>query len=183
MTVYLMISHSGTGPANLVRFFTRQPYSHVCYAEDASLSALYTFGRRYTRFFLPGGFIAGGIQSDFYKTYPHTRIRVYALEITAAQKALVDARLAPFLAAPLRYKYGMFNCVYQFFGIPRHRAHHFTCSQFVALLFEGILPFGRDTSLVRPMDFCSFSLPCVFEGTAEEYCTLQKTQEKEDHAL
>ncbi|MEG0910668.1 MAG: hypothetical protein RSF70_03710 [Ruthenibacterium sp.] len=176
-TVYLMVSHSGTAPANLVRFFTHKDYSHACYARDESLSNLYTFGRIHTAFFIPGGFITGGIDSDFYKHYPHTKICVYAATLTQAQYETVEARLAVFLKNPQQYHYGFANCVFQFFGMRVHRRHHYTCSQFIAQLFADILPLQKDWSLAKPTDFCNLALPCVFEGTAEEYTNMTKQKE------
>ncbi|MEG1380937.1 MAG: hypothetical protein RSC73_01725 [Ruthenibacterium sp.] len=176
-TVYLMVSHSGTAPANLVRFFTHKEYSHACYARDESLSNLYTFGRIHTAFFIPGGFITGGIDSDFYKHYPHTKICVYAATLTQAQYETVEARLAVFLKNQQQYHYGFANCVFQFFGLRVHRRHHYTCSQFIAQLFADILPLQKDWSLAKPTDFCNLALPCVFEGTAEEYTNMTKQKE------
>lgn len=170
-TVYIVVSHSGTLPANLVRLATHKPFSHVCYAPDADLNALYSFGRIYPEFFVPGGFIDGGIRSAFYRGKPNTRLRVYAVSLTPAQKELVEMRLAPFLAQPRHYHYGFLNCVLQHANIPLRRARHYTCSQFVAMLFEGVLPFHKDISLVQPMDFCALSLPCVYEGTAGAFST------------
>lgn len=176
-TVYLMVSHSGTVPANIVRFFTHKEYSHACYANSAALSNLYTFGRINTAFFIPGGFITGGIDSDFYQHYPHTKVRVYAVALTDAQFETVEARLAKFLENPAQYHYGFANCVLQFLGLRVHRPHHYTCSQMIAQLFEGILPLQKDWSLAKPMDFCNLALPCIFEGTAEEYNNMMKQKE------
>ncbi|MEF9968871.1 MAG: hypothetical protein RR759_00280 [Ruthenibacterium sp.] len=176
-TVYLMVSHSGTMPANVVRFFTHKEYSHACYARDENLSALYTFGRINTRFFIPGGFITGGIDSDFYQHYPHTKIAVYAVTLTQTEYETVEKRLADFVEHPQHYHYGFVNCVLQFFGLRVHRRYHYTCSQLIAQLFEGILPLQKDWSLAKPTDFCNLALPCIFEGTAEEYSNMIKQKE------
>lgn len=174
--VYFMIAHSGTLPADVVRFFTHKPYSHACFSFDRALTKLYSFGRIYTRFFIPGGFITGGIDSDFYKHHPRTKICVLEAEITEAQRAEVLSRLAPFEQNPRFYKYGFANCVFQWLGRPVQRTRHFTCSQFIAQIFDGILPFSRPPSLVRPMDFCELNLPCIFTGTAEEYIHFLKKE-------
>ena len=176
--VYFMIAHSGTMPANVVRIFTRKPYSHACFSFDRQLTQLYSFGRLNTRFFIPGGFISGGIDSDFYTHYPRTKICVFEGEITEAQQATVRARLAPFIENSRFYKYGFANCVFQWIGHSVQRARHFTCSQFVAQMFDGILPFSRPPSLVRPMDFCNLGLSCIFTGTAEENLHLLEKEAK-----
>lgn len=178
-SAYIVICHSGTLSSNFVRLFTLKPFSHVCYAPDARLARMHTFGRLYTPFFFPGGYINNGADSGFYKKYPRTKLRVLRVELSDAQQTLLDTRLAPFLQNPRRYHYGFANCLYQMLGVRRQRSHHFTCSQFIALLFEDILPLPRHTSLTRPMDFCALNLPCVFEGTMQAFLDSRRIETDE----
>lgn len=178
MTVYITLSYTGTLMARIVRLFTLKKYSHVCYSADDSFTSLHSFGRYYAETMFPAGYICSAFDDAFYAQHQDAALAVLAIEVTAEQKALIDERLAPFAANPKYYKYGVWNVPLQFFNIKHDRKHFYTCTQFIAYLFRGILPFQTDFSLVRPMDYLDFGCPIVYEGTIGDFLEKGKLHER-----
>lgn len=168
--VYLAVTQSGTGFSKFISLFTgNAPYAHAGISFSPTLNPLYSFGRKFTYTLWPSGFIAQGFGTHFYNHHPKGRLRVYLLQLNDAQKQTLDARLAPFLAKPKWYKYGMWNCVCDYIKKPCHRPRHYTCIGFVADMLEGIVQFDKDTSLVDAMDACALGLPLLYEGSFGEF--------------
>lgn len=44
--IYIVLLQTGTVPAKLIKFYTRNPYAHASIAFDSNLSEMYSFARR-----------------------------------------------------------------------------------------------------------------------------------------
>lgn len=179
--LYLAVTHSGTWFANGISLFTNgAEYSHAGISFSPTLNPLYSFGRKFTYLLLPSGFITQGFGKHFYNHHPRGKLRVYLVTLTDAQYDLLNARLQPFIDNTNSYKYGTLNIAYHYFGIPIHRSKHYTCIGFVAEMLNGILPFNKDSSLVKPMDMCNFDLPLLYEGSFKNFNSINLLEAEYD---
>ena len=47
-SIYVLMTRTGTGPARVIRLFSRMEYNHASISGDAALNQLYSFCRNYT---------------------------------------------------------------------------------------------------------------------------------------
>ncbi len=174
--LYIVVSRSNTIPARLIRFYTKRYYNHVSIALDSEMRKAYSFGRRFSRLMLPGGFVAEGFNKGFYRHHPNIEIRILELPLTREQYATVKAKLAPMIAHPWHYKYQISTVYYTFRRRPCDRTDKFVCSSFVAYILQGILPIREHYSQAMPSDFLEFGLKEMYRGTVGEYRKLSASQ-------
>ena len=64
--IYVLLSRTHTTPARLIRFFTREPYSHASIALDIELNQLYSFARKHIHNPFDCGFIEENIETGIF---------------------------------------------------------------------------------------------------------------------
>ncbi|MCO7124533.1 hypothetical protein NIE88_01905 [Sporolactobacillus shoreicorticis] len=167
MYAYILLTHSNTVPAKLVRLWTGDVYSHVAVSLDSPMIA-YSFGRKSKLNFLNGGFI----EEQFATMDPETQISILRLPMT--QKAYYRARilLAYFQDYSDCYHYNFKGIV----GIMLHRKingkNAYFCSQFVSTLLEksGAYCFSKPACFIKPSDFLKLNeAEILYSGTMRNY--------------
>lgn len=101
--------------------------------------------------------------------HPETKCKIYTLEVTDDDYKIIMERLNKFLADPDSFKYSFLNVFLMYFNVPFQRKHHYVCSSFVSYLLHGIIPLGKEISLVTPYDYNELNLNAIYEGTLHEY--------------
>lgn len=166
---YIVLSHSNTIMARLVRRFTGNYYNHTSLALSEDLNEFYSFGRKNPRLLFPAGFISEGVHTGYFGLKPHTKIAVFEAQVSDEEYQLMLTQLNEFLKQRNRYRYNLLGLPMALFNIPWGRNNHYTCSGFVAYCMRGILDFDKHYSLIRPEDFYMFDFEKIYEGTAGEY--------------
>lgn len=174
-TIYLIETKNPTVLSHGIRLFCKYPYNHLSIALDASLSRVYSFGRRQPS----NPLIAGFAQEDFsHPFYSQSQGRVYALEVTQKEWESIELQLASFELHALEWHYNLIGLVPAYFRYPWERSDHFFCSEFVASLLQtaGILsPYIRP-NLMHPRDVIEAVHPhCVYDGQLHHYPELIHT--------
>lgn len=167
--VYIVLSRSGTILARAIQVFTKKYYNHTSISFEKSLDTFYSFGRRNPYLMFPAGFITEGVHRGFFGVHPNTKICVMEGEISDGDFDTVQKKLAPFIANPKKYKYGITQMIKMMRGVPYRSEDHFVCSVFAAYLLKDALDFGKDYSLVYPEDFYMLGFDKIYEGTAGDY--------------
>ncbi|MET1249103.1 hypothetical protein ABWW58_09970 [Sporolactobacillus sp. STCC-11] len=167
MYAYILLTHSKTLPAQLVRLWTGDVYSHAAISLDSPMTA-YSFGRKSKLNFLNGGFI----EEQFATMDQETQISILRLPMT--QKAYYRARIL------LAYFQDYGDCYhYNFKGIIGIMLHHriggrnaYFCSQFVSTLLEksGAYFFSKPACFIKPCDFLELNeAEILYSGTLAQY--------------
>lgn len=153
--LYILLTHSGTIPSNMIKFYTREPYSHVSISFDESLSEMYSFGRKRPRNPLIGGFVRENIQSGIYSIFTETVYALYVMPVSEEQYQSLKKSLTKFEMMSDSFKYNFMGILGIIVGYPVNRSNSYFCSQFIAYLFEqsGIRVFDKPFGLVTPKDF------------------------------
>lgn len=166
MYAYILLTHSKTLPAKLVRLWTGDTYSHVAISLDSPMIA-YSFGRKSKLNFLNGGFI----EEQFAEMDQVTQISVLRLPMT--QNAYYRARilLAYFQDYGDSYHYNFKGII----GIMLHRRisgiNAYFCSQFVSTLLEksGAYRFSKPAYFIKPSDFLELNeAETLYSGTLDD---------------
>ena len=83
--IYIILAHTGTILSTIIRYWTKDEFSHVSIALDAELEQMYSFGRLnpYNPFW--GSFVHEHINRGTFKRFKKTRAEVYSLFVTDEQ--------------------------------------------------------------------------------------------------
>ena len=79
---YIVLSHSNTLMARVVRIFTGAYWNHTSLALSGELNEFYSFGRKNPRLLFPAGFISEGVHTGYFGLKPKTKIAVYEAQMT-----------------------------------------------------------------------------------------------------
>ncbi|SFC40971.1 hypothetical protein SAMN04488102_10676 [Alkalibacterium subtropicum] len=172
--VYLIETKNQTVLSHGIRLFSKQPYNHLSIALEASLSRVYSFGRRHPS----NPLIAGFAREDFsHPFYSQSLGRVYALSVSDEEWQTIALQLDFFETHPLDWHYNLLGLVPAYFHYSWERSDHFFCSEFVATLLQaaGILSPYMQPNLMHPRDVIDAVHPvCIYDGHLQEYPELSK---------
>lgn len=151
--VYVILIHSGTTLATIIKNVTGADYSHASISFDSSLRHMYSFGSKK----MPdAGFKTEDVKSDFYKsrTIPYA---IYVVPSTKTEISLMKKRLDYFIANHTKFKFDFAGLVKTFFHIADDPQWRYFCSRFVADVLKAGHPDDKDfipePSLIKPEDF------------------------------
>ena len=83
--IYILLMHTHTIPAKIIKTVTNYEYSHVGICLDKDCSAIYSFGRRHLHFIFDAGFLIEYKDGDFFKTFNKTKCKIYEVKVTDKQ--------------------------------------------------------------------------------------------------
>lgn len=172
--IYIVLSQTGTVPAKLIKFYTRNPYAHASIAFDSDLSEMYSFARRGIWNPFNSGFIKEDFNSGIFGRYESTRCSIYKIEVTSEQYERIRSIIGVFKNDSLSYSYNYLGILGVVLHHPIARRKRYFCSQFVAyvLYMAGIKVANKVPALVRPDDLRKSDLfQLVYAGRLSEYRT------------
>lgn len=153
--VYILLTHTGSLMSNMIKLYTKEPYSHVSISFDANLKEVYSFGRKKPRNPLIAGFIMEDIQKGTYSLFTETTYALYCFSVDDEQYERLRDCISTFESMKDKSSYNLLGLVGIILGRPVNRTNSYFCSQFIACLFErsGIEVFDKPFGLVTPKDF------------------------------
>ena len=168
--IYLILSHSGTIPSKLVKFYTGFKYSHISIALKRDVKLMYSFGRKKYNNPFYGGFIIEDKNSKFYKKFNKTKCIIMELEIKDSSYRKLVEQLNKYKKNINVYKYDFLGIILNIFNINYKRENYSVCSEFVGKLLENSNIHIFNKKNIRPKDF--FLIPnikIIYEGLLNEY--------------
>lgn len=76
--IYIVLTYTGTVLSNIVKFYTKEKYSHVSIGLDSKLNKLYSFGRLNPYNPYKAGFIHEELnKGTFRKVYKYNRSSIF----------------------------------------------------------------------------------------------------------
>lgn len=152
--IFIILQHSGTKLANVIKFFTGDEFSHACIAFNTKLDPIYSFGEKSkdgTK-----GFVIqpGGPKHEFYSRFK-VRYNVYVMYIDRKSVQAMKNRLQWFIDHDETLKYDLPGLVNVWVGRDSESPNKYFCSRFVM----DIIKSGHDTtrlaSLYKPQDIAN----------------------------
>lgn len=153
--VYIVLQHSGTPMANLIKKVTRDEYSHAAIAFNTKLDPLYSFGTK-TLKPLTLGFSVQHRGDEFYKDFT-VSYGVYVMYLDKRQYRKVMEKLQWFIKNDNKLGYsipGLITCGLQ---IPHQFRNKFVCSHFVMTLVGEGTKLSKDPSIWKPQDITTLN--------------------------
>lgn len=154
--VYIMLQHTGTLLANVIKGVTRSHFSHSSISFDSSMRNMYSFGRKSGTNPFIGSFKKEDIHSKFFtdRTIPYA---LYVVPCTQEQVKLMKKRLNYFIQNSTKFKYDFTGLLKNYFGIADNPEYKWFCSRFVADIINAGSPqehpYIVEPSLMKPEDF------------------------------
>lgn len=165
--IYIILMHTHTIPARIIKALTQYEYSHVGIALEKSCSTIYSFGRRNAHSILNAGFSVERKDGEFFKSFNKTQCKIYEIEITDKQYEKVQSMLQYMQLHSSIYKYDYFCIVPRFLGIPVTLKNRYVCTYFVALILTKarIYHFNKKICMIKPKDFANLrGLHEIYKG-------------------
>ena len=154
--VYVVLHHSGTFMANIVKMATGKQYSHVCIAFNAELRPHFTMGsKKFNSNVLNPedvGLVIMNPTDKFFKVYK-TTYSVYVMYVNKKQYEAMQNCLRYFINNKDKIRYDFINCVSAWLGISSEKSERYFCSKFVAKVIDAGFKLGKVASLWLPTDF------------------------------
>lgn len=170
--IYVVLSHTSTNLARLIRLATHYQYNHVSIALDESLENMYSFGRFHPRNPFFAGFVREDRVNGFYSVFRDTTSRIYRLCISQEQYDQLSKLIESFASCDRKYRFNLIGLFLNRFRIPYSRENHYFCAQFVSYVLEHaqIYKFNKNHKLVNIKDFEAISgAEVIYEGLLTDY--------------
>lgn len=154
--VYIMLMHSGTTLANLIKKVTKSNFSHSSISFDSSMTKMYSFGRKFDSNPFIGTFKSENIRTKFFegKDIPYA---LYMVPVTKSEIDAMKRRLDFFVKNATKFKYDFVGLFKNYFGIADNPEYRYFCSRFVADIINAGRPAEKpyvvEPSLMKPEDF------------------------------
>ncbi len=180
--IYVLLSRTHTTPARLIRFFTREPYSHASIALDIELNQLYSFARKHIHNPFDCGFIEENIETGIFGMDKNVYCSVYEVPVTEEQYEIVRNEIEIFKKNRDIYQYNYTGIISLMFGKSVADGKHFFCSQFVSHIFykSGVRLFSKSDGLIRPYDFhIRLKRHMIYSGRLSEYRSFLQGETKQ----
>lgn len=168
--IYIVLTHTGTLLSRLIKYFTKDEFSHSSIALDMELKEMYSFGRLnpYNPFI--GGFVHESIHNGTFKRFYNTYTKVYSFEITDVQYVKIKNQIKQIGEERENYTFNVMGLLAAGLHKKIGKEHSFYCAEFVKYILENA---GIDTGLprvIKPEDFKQLGgLEEIYEGMLRKY--------------
>ena len=171
--IYLVLTHTGTFVAKLIRKHTGHTYNHISISIKEDLSEMYSFGRRNPYVFFYGGFVVESPKRGTFKRFKQTISEVLELCVSDESFTVISDYIQRFTSEKKRFKYNILGIFKARKNIDYQKTYRkFYCSQFVKYLLvcAHIVPEDYFEEVVTPEDFKKIEgLRVIYRGLLRDY--------------
>ena len=168
--IYFVLTYTGTFLSRVVRYYTKEQYSHISIAFDEKLKEMYSFGRFHAYNPFIGGFVQESPDKGIYKRFPKTITKIYSLEVSDAQYQRMKEIILYFHDNKARFHFNTLGLFSVPFRMKWNRENHFYCAEFVKYVLENSNLNISLPEFVKPNDFQNISgMHEVYTGILKEY--------------
>ena len=165
--VYLVLSQTYSSIARAIKLVTKEKYSHASIAFDPKCKEMYSFGRKYRYFPLPGIFEEEKLTKGLFKN-KGALIAIYEIDITDEQYEKIRKKIKNIKKTNTGYNViGLFLA---YFRIKLHRNKYY-CSEFVyeVLSSRGVDIYAKNKIRFKPMELIKRNFKKIYEGEIRDY--------------
>lgn len=163
--IYIILTHTGTILSTIIKYYTKDEFSHISIALDADLEEMYSFGRLnpYNPFW--GSFVHEHINKGTFKRFKNTKAEVYSMFVTDEQYEKAKKTIAYFNNNKQKYKFNILGLACVSIHKKIIRKNTFYCAEFVRhiLKVSGVTEVKELPEIIRPENFKQL------QGTKLEY--------------
>ena len=183
--IYLVLTHTGTLLSRIIKYYTKEEFTHVSISLDCELREMYSFGRLHPYNPFWGSFVHERIHKGTFKRFRNTRTEVYSLNVTEEQYEKMRKIIAYFNEYKEKYKFNFIGLACVSINKRIRRKNTFYCAEFVkhVLKSSGITEANNLPEIIKPLDFKRLNgLQLEYVGLLrkykkKEFPNLEKVQE------
>ena len=170
--IYIILTHTGTVLSTIIKYYTKDEFSHVSIALDADLEEMYSFGRLnpYNPFL--GSFVHEHINRGTFKRFKKTRAEVYSLFVSDEQYEKAKKIIQYFNNNKQKYKFNVIGLACVSINKKIMRKNSFYCAEFVKHILKviGVTEVNQLPKIIRPENFKQLQgLRLEYEGLLKKY--------------
>lgn len=168
--IYIVLTFTGTMLSRIVRFYTREEYSHVSIALDEDLSHMYSFGRLnpYNPFI--GGFVQESPKYGTFKRFKKTKSKIYSVEVTEEQYSQIKELITEMTHNKNEYHFNVLGLFAIALHVKIKKEKTFYCAEFVKYVLDCSNIDFNLPDLVKPNDFNDIAGGKeIYQGRLNEY--------------
>ena len=168
--IYIILTHTGTVLSRIIKYYTKNEFSHCSIALDNELNEMYSFGRLnpYNPFW--GGFVHEGISFGTFKRFKNTKTKIYSLEITDEQYKEIKGIINYIENTKEILKFNIIGL----FAVGFHKRisfkNSFYCAEFVKYVIENAGIKTNLPEMIKPEDFKNLeNIKLIYNGKLKDY--------------
>lgn len=170
--IYIILTHTGTILSRIIKYYTKDEFSHVSIALDSDLEEMYSFGRlnAYNPFW--GSFVHEYINKGTFKRFKNTRAEVYSVFVTDEQYEKTQKVIAYFNSNKQKYRFNFIGLACVSIHKRVKRKNTFYCAEFVKhiLKVSGVTEVNELPEIIRPEDFKKLNgIMLEYKGPLRKY--------------
>jgi hypothetical protein len=168
--IYILLTYTGTTLSGIVKFYTKEKYTHVSIGLDSELKELYSFGRLNPYNPVKGGFVKEGLNLGTFKRFKNTIAAIYSFKVTDEQYENIKNTINNVRENKDKYKFNILGLFLVSINKKLKRDKTFYCAEFVKYVLETGLNKKFLPEIIKPMDFLKIEkIELVYEGFLREY--------------
>ena len=168
--IYILLTYTGTILSEIVKFYTKEKYTHVSIGLDSELKELYSFGRLNPYNPVKGGFVKEGLNLGTFKRFKNTIAAIYSFKVTDEQYENIKNTIYDVRKNKDKYKFNILGLFLVSVNKKLKREKMFYCAEFVKYVLETGLNEKFLPEIIKPMDFLEIEkIELVYEGFLREY--------------
>lgn len=180
--IYIVLTHTGTALSTIIKYYTKDEFSHVSISLDEELEEMYSFGRLnpYNPFW--GGFVHESIKNGTFKRFKNTRTEIYSLNIEDEQYNRLVKIINHFKMNTQKYSFNILGLACVSIKRKIRRKNNFYCAEFVkhVLKSAGITSVAELPEIIKPEDFKKIEgLQLEYKGLLKKYIKRNKPKIKD----
>lgn len=173
--VFIVLMHSGTVLANVIKAFTRDEFSHACISFNSKLDPLYSFGNKKVDIIDPG-FVIQSPKSEFYKKHI-AYYNVFVMYVNKSSYDKMQEKLEFFIENKDDLKYDLASLFKIACGKPSEESKKYFCSKFCMNVIGAGRELEKVPSLWKPEDMKYLDdISLVDKGFDFSYYDYRKTE-------
>lgn len=168
--IYLILTYTGTILSKVIKYYTKNEFSHISISLDKQLSQMYSFGRLNPYNAFIGGFVHEGINRGTFDRFKNTIAGIYSLEITNTQYEEITKTLNKFNKYKEIYKFNIIGLFAVSIHKKIHKKNSFYCAEFVKYILDKAKIENELPEIIKPEDFKKIqNLQLEYKGLLREY--------------
>lgn len=184
--IYIILTHTGTALSRIIKYYTKDEFSHVSIALDSELKEMYSFGRLHPYNAFLGSFVHEEIDKGTFKRFKKTKAEIYSLLVTDEQYEKIKKTVKYFNGNKQKYRFNVIGLACVSINKKVKRKNTFYCAEFVKHILKvaGISEVNKLPEIIRPQNFKQMSgLKLEYEGLLRKYKKKKHIKLKDMQAL
>lgn len=172
--INLCLTFSGTRYAKLIRWFTKDKYSHISLALEDDKTRWYSMGRKGKNQFWIVRFQVEDVRQRFTEWFPNTELMILEREVPDETYNEIEKIIEEYKKEEEKYKYNYLGILGIVFNKEIEQNNRYFCSQLIADILNEVemVNLVKPPVLTRPMDFIEDDeFVKIYEGDVEGYLT------------